>query len=415
MPRAPAEPFPVYRPEIEFLLASVAVTRERPIINRAASLAGGVLDWNLILALADFHRVTPLLHQFVRDCCGKFVPDQARSALRASFLQIWHHNTRLARELVKITQAIEQAGVPVIALKGPALAVQLWRDPAMRQYDDLDLLVLRKDLPQVAGLLGERGYRPRRYFSDSPNGGSFFDFASEFFRTEDGAAIDLHTALSPFYFPTGLDPAKIWQNAVRVEAEGETVLTLGPADSARFIAAHAAKHGWRSLSFVCDFAALASTCRDQLDWETLLDTTVHGGARMMRLAIILAEEVCNAPIPEAAGAAARCDGAAVALAREIRLRMFESYEDRLSLFHDWVVPLRAIESRRWCLQYVLGRGLRPTVEDREFIRLPQRMHWAYYLTRPFRMLKLHGHRLFGFGSISRLARAGLYDRRRPHS
>jgi len=387
----------MHRVEVEFLLASVAIGREGEVIDRAAWFAERILDWDLILALADLHRVTPRLYQFVRDYCGKFVPDEARSALRARFLRIWHHNTRLTRELVKITHAFERSGVPVIALKGPALAVQIWRDPTMRQYDDLDLLVPRKDLPHVARLLGERGYRPRRYFSDSPNGASFFDFASEFFRTEDGAAIDLHTALAPFYFPAGLDSGEVWQNAVRIEAEGGTVLTLGPADSARFIAAHAAKHGWRSLGFVCDFAALASTCGDQLNWERLLDTTAHGGARMMRLAVILADEVCSAPIPEAVGAAARCDGAAVALACEIRLHMFESNEDRLSLFHDWVAPLRAIEDGRWRLRYVLGRGLHPTIEDREFIWLPQRMLWAYYLTRPFRMLKLHGHRLFRFG------------------
>lgn len=341
--------------------------------------------------MAKIHCITPIVCRFITENRGAAIPESVKGAARKRFLELWQRNTKFARTLVETARAIEAEGIPVIALKGPALAIQTWGDPAMREYSDLDLLVKPHDLPRVAKLLADRGYRARRYEQDNAHGGSFFDFESEF-TTAGGLAIDLHVKLAPSYFPTGIDCDQIWQNTVSVEIEGSTVPTLSPTDSARFVAAHAAKHGWRSFGFVCDFAALASS--SELDWQALLNSATSHNSRMILLAAILAKEMCGARIPPELNAAARRDSISTRLAHEIQTRMFEATADGLSLFHDWVVPLRSMPLTRDRLRYAAGRAFRPTVEDREFIALPRNILWAYYLTRPLRMVGLHGHRLF---------------------
>jgi len=354
------------------------------------------VDWQRVFELAKIHCVTPIICRFIAENGAASIPETATSIARKQFLEIWRRNTKFARALVETTRAIEAEGFPVIALKGPAFALQAWGDPAMREYSDLDLLVKPRHLPEVAKLLAARGYRARRYAPDDNYGAAFFDFESEF-TIADGVAIDLHIKLAPSYFPAGIDSERLWQNIVRVEMEGASVATSNPIDSARFVAAHAAKHGWRCLGFVSDFAALASSV--QLDWQALFDETGSQSRRMLSVGVILAREMCGARIPAEFAAVARRDRVAACLAHDIRARMFETSADSLSLFHDWVVPLRSIEGTAVRLRYVAGRAFRPTVEDREFIDLPRKIQWAYYLTRPLRMLGLHGPRLFRSASV----------------
>jgi len=377
--------------EINFLLAAVAAARDDSQVARARELAS-IVEWKRVFALAKIHCVTPIICRFIAENGGAATPESVKSTARKQFLELWRRNTKFARTLVEIARVIEAEGIPVIALKGPALAIQTWGDPVMREYSDLDLLVKPHDVPRVAKLLADRGYRARRYVPNTAEGGSFFDFESEFTTAGNGVAIDLHVKLAPSYFPTGIDSDRLWLSSVRVEIEGSTVATLNPTDSARFVAAHAAKHGWRSFGFVSDFAALESS--PDLDWPALLAGATNQSGRMIRLAVILAEEMCGARFPAEIDAAARRDSDVTRLARKIRARMFDATADGLSLFHDWVVPLRSLERTQDRLRYAAGRAFRPTVEDREFIALPRKIYWAYYLTRPLRMAGLHGHRLF---------------------
>ena len=48
--------------------------------------------------------------------------------------------TRMA-ELQRVMEVLGATGVPVLALKGPALAVQAYGDVSLRSYGDVDVLV----------------------------------------------------------------------------------------------------------------------------------------------------------------------------------------------------------------------------------------------------------------------------------
>jgi hypothetical protein len=51
------------------------------------------------------------------------------------------HNLRLRHELGKAIEALQQCGIPVLALKGLVLAYTAYGDPSLRPMSDLDLLV----------------------------------------------------------------------------------------------------------------------------------------------------------------------------------------------------------------------------------------------------------------------------------
>jgi hypothetical protein len=302
------------------------------------------------------------------------------------------HSTMLARELVRISAELSAAGVAMLALKGPTLAALAYGDLASRHFADLDILIREHDLPSAAAILARSGYRPRRCGRDTPGVGFFRSTEDEFWR-DGGAVIDVHWRLVPHYFPFATDPDLLWQRAVMVELEGAPVATLAPADLLSFLIAHATKHGWANLREICDVAALAA--RIDFDWDALLhDSERLGCARMMKLGALLAGEPGGAAIAPAILARARSDVRASALAHEIRARLFTEGGSRPGLFHDWIVPLRAIEGGARRARYLLERGLRPTIEDWETLALPRALYPLYYAARPLRLALHHGPRLF---------------------
>jgi len=360
---------------------------------RAIALAARGLDWERVASEAVGHLVIPPVRRFLAQECADHVPADIAARLRAGYAGNAVMHLRVARELVAVHDALRSVGLDIIALKGPALAIQAYGDLGARQSGDLDILVRQDDLPQVGRILAERGYRPRRYESGAPDFGFFRSFEDQF-EKQGGLLIDLHLTLVPIYFPFRPKHEAVWRSAVAVEIEGRRIQTLAPDDHLLFSIAHATKHGWgwASLRAMCDIAALTATRlvdweRDEWEMEQLRCS------RMLRLGALLAYVFAGAHIPASVLGRAVSDPHAMRLTREITSRLFPAPGLVPPIYSDWAVPLSAIEGWGKRARYLIDRGLRPTIEDWEALPLPRALYWMYYLTRPARLLFLHGPRL----------------------
>lgn len=383
--------------EGQLISACISTPATSESCARAMALAGRELDWERVVSEAASHFVLPLVHRFLAAECAKPVPVGVAASLRTRYAANALAHLRLARELGAVHDALSEVGFEMLALKGPALAVQAYGDLAARQSGDLDILVRQGDLPGIARVLDGRGYRPRRYKSGSPDFGFFRSFEDQF-EKRGGLLIDLHLTLVPIYFPFRPNHEAVWRNAVAVEIAGHRIQTLAPDDHLIFSIVHAAKHGWAwaSLRAMCDIAALTATGlvdweRDEWEMERLRCS------RMLRLGALLAYAFAGAQVPASVLRRAGSDPHATRLAREIASRLFPAPGLVPSVYSDWVVPVSAIEGWGKCLRYLIDRGLRPTIEDWEALPLPRPLYWMYYLTRPARLLRLHGPRLLQRG------------------
>jgi hypothetical protein len=68
------------------------------------------------------------------------------------------HNLRLFRKLELVLCRLDAGGVPIIVLKGAALAQEVYRNAGLRPMADLDLLVRGEDEPLRRWLLSTLGY-----------------------------------------------------------------------------------------------------------------------------------------------------------------------------------------------------------------------------------------------------------------
>ena len=128
--------------------AACAFVHDQPLDPR--ELEARPLDWELVLERAEAERLAPLLFALSD---GLPVPAPVRDRLRVAWVSARRSYLLGARQLSELLAAFVGGRVPVMPLKGPALAATLYRDPGLRPFTDLDLLVRSADLPRALRVL----------------------------------------------------------------------------------------------------------------------------------------------------------------------------------------------------------------------------------------------------------------------
>ena len=118
-------------------------------------------DWQLFAQIAEIEGVAPLLYFQLKT--GAIIdewPSEVCQYLQASYYKSTAHNALLFQELERILAAFESAQIPVIVLKGAALAQTIYPEPGLRPMGDLDLLIQQDDLQESLGVMQNLTYLP---------------------------------------------------------------------------------------------------------------------------------------------------------------------------------------------------------------------------------------------------------------
>jgi len=374
-------------PNGALLLAAAHSHLDASASVRLATLAAATRDWDRVRAAAGLHGVMPPLARALETWAHDAVPPEVLQRLHDEALASGHRSLRLAGDLVTIIDRLGSAGIPVLAFKGPTLAVLAYGDLGLRPCRDLDLLVHGRSLPAAERLVSALGYQA----APSPFG-LLTGLNQRTYTRNDGEIVELHWAMAPAEFPSPLDEDGLWARPEPVQLGTHTVYTLGVEDLALFLCAHGAKHLWERLSWVCDIAALLAR-RPDLDWDAVLTSARQRGAeRMVLLALHLADDLLGAPVPEAAHERLRGDPAVRALGERVRIRMFAGPHpptvwERRAFY--WRVRERWHDRLR-----DFARALfTPTEPDWQVVRFPDSLFTLYYLIRPLRLAVKYGSRL----------------------
>lgn len=284
------------------------------------------VGWTFLLQLAAWHRVTPLLYRSLRRACPQAVPEAARSQLEAQVCSAAGQSLFLTAELLRLLKRFEAQGIPAIPFKGAALASFLYGDPALRQFDDLDILLHQEDLPDVKSLLRSLGYHPHHLLTGRQEKAYLQGwFAETFILARDGArvAVDLHWRLTPRDFPFHPDLKGIWERCERLSLGSATVATLSPEDLLLVLCVHGSKHCWSRLQWICDVARLVRV-HPTMDWGRVMEQArTSGGQRMLSLGLVLAKDLLGTPVPQEIEQKVQHDPLTTRLARQVRRRLFE--------------------------------------------------------------------------------------------
>jgi hypothetical protein len=230
------------------------------------------LDWQLVLAIAEREGLAPALGLAFKGPHRSEPPDLVRARLNRHVAEATARYLILRRELGRLLMSFADDGIPVIPLKGLALAETLYPDPILRPSSDLDLLVHPETVLDVDTLLQGLGYR-RLADAHSWSFDLAYDCATVYTGPK-GVRVDLHWSLlsDPRYAWNATEETTIWERAVRQEVAGEEALALCPEDLLLYLSVHlAVHHGLSGALWYWDLAQLLGQWSDKLDWDAVTE------------------------------------------------------------------------------------------------------------------------------------------------
>lgn len=350
---------------------------------RMRELLRAAIDWDTLTRFASQHAILPLVYSSLRSF-EDGIPADAAQRMRRQFQANGLRNILLARELVRLSAILARAGIQTIAFKGPALAALAYGTLNLRQFVDLDLLVRKSQLAKAVEVMRADGYvAPAGYGVGEVSAPGAFE--TSMVKPGSLASIDLHWRLAEPYFPLTMETDELWQRAETVELEGNALRTLALDDHLLYLCAHGARHGWETLSGVCDVAQLMRA--GAIDWGRLrLRAERVGARRMLLLGVLLVHELLEARVPEEALTEARDESAVVRGGRTFIAYAADPAACGPGLYQRWSIPLRMIERPGARARYLAARMLLPGADDRSLVRLPRALAPLYYVLRPLRIV-----------------------------
>jgi hypothetical protein len=252
----------VYSPEFDLVLACLRWPQEAVDGDRIRTLAQDPIRWSHLLEIVDHHKVAPLFARNLDTFAPGYMPDEQAAALRAGNVANAHICLERTAHLVALHRLFREQQIDLRIFKGIPLALTAFRDPALRDCGDIDLLVAEKDIFKAAEILQNQAYvrfepqarltprRLRSYLAHQK------DFSYE--RPAAGIVVDLHWRL----FRNSFLPANARLEEVGVDwihLGSERIPTLPAQRLLLYLCVHGALDGWLRLKWLADIGALLHT------------------------------------------------------------------------------------------------------------------------------------------------------------
>jgi hypothetical protein len=344
------------------------------------------LDWQSIDHEADRQSVSPIVAHTLLQHAGDLLPEQVITSWKDKVRDITKQNLIWLQEWQHLLQLLDEAAIPVISFKGPALALTAYGDLTLREFHDLDLLVHPADMVRAKDILLRTGYTlwtpvlgdSEQALLRSSNRQLRFTHPIR------GTTVDLHWGLLHEMFSFQLELDDVFASAKLEQREEVTFLALSPEHSLLYLCAHGAKNCWAHLSELCDIAAQVRG-NAELDWEECIRLAESSGCdRLLKHALLLAEHVLRIHLPEAAKQYCTEDEDAMSLSKTAERFL---YPPTPGYWRTLQYHLAFAKTPRERARFIVSRVFAPAEPDWDRIRLPRQLFFLYYLIRPLRFLQ----------------------------
>lgn len=373
-------------PEMRLLICCARTRISRELSGEIRILLAGTLDWDRLISAAEAHSLTPLLERNLRAAAPGLVPPAHLERLAAINRKNAFHSLTLIAELVKIAGALEPRRIVSLPYKGPVAAVQAYGDVSLRNFEDVDLLVPQRQIGNVHEIMLGLGYEPSLAWLAAPNASrSVIPGEYKYYRQDCDAIVEFHTERTLRHFPVAPDLDDFARCGARIALSGREILTLCPEDALVSLCVHGCKDFWARLIWVADISELLQA--QAIDWDRALRRAESLRAqRMLRVGVLLAAEILDAPIPHEIAAVASGDRVARLLAQQIADQLLLEGTEFLSTAKRFAFRRRSVPGVLAGWRYALRLTMAPAQDDVQMVQLPRALQPFYALLRPLRLL-----------------------------
>jgi hypothetical protein len=217
-------------------------------------------DWTAVINKAHKHSITPLLYQHLKQFNTQ-IPTQALERLNKIYLNAFLRNTYIYNELSKILSNANKDNIPIVVLKGAALAESVYSNIALRPMKDLDLYIKIEDVQKINDLLIQLGWKSRQELEDIDH---ILETGYSLRYEIPLLPIDLHLRVPE------LSELNIWANVTSIKIGSTDTLVLKPEILLVFLCYHLYEHACDELAELIkfyDIILILRKYREDIKWD----------------------------------------------------------------------------------------------------------------------------------------------------
>lgn len=217
-------------------------------------------EWLVVAELARVHSVEPVLFAVIAGAPDEAwdVPRDVLARWEKAYYSHLIRNTEALTVLAALTARCHASHIPVIALKGPAVIADVYRDIGLRPMADLDLLCHTDDLVSVARHARSLGFR----------GGSLYQHHVVLEYGAAGGLLELHFDLHREVANRARFLETAWSHATVASVEDWLLPVMSLEDQIIFDVAHMTHHAFDvGVKHFMDFAGRLMLHRADIDWD----------------------------------------------------------------------------------------------------------------------------------------------------
>ncbi len=279
------------KPEVELLLCCARSQVDAQTKVKIKNLVDQDLDWELLLKLANKHKLLPLLSHGINLAGCQSISSDIYAILNTASQANTQRNLSLTAELLRILNILKKAQISAIPLKGPVLAAFSYGNFGLRSTSDLDIIIELDNFVNVHNLLLQNGYK------ECTDNDLNHKRQASYYNLKTLIAIDLHYDFAPKNSFVAVESAGFWQNLQPILIAGQQINILSTENLILYLCLEGSKEYWRKLQRLCDLAS--SIQNHDVNWELLVKQASDvGKPKVFFLGMFLAKKILNISIPD---------------------------------------------------------------------------------------------------------------------
>ncbi|MGW8424554.1 nucleotidyltransferase domain-containing protein [Peribacillus simplex] len=335
------------------------------------------INWERFLHLAWHHRVFPEIYYKLKNIDDKRIPPQVTQNLYQKYKLNTFQMLNLSSEMEQISELFTNNKIPLLYLKGPVIAYDLYGDISLRTSRDLDILIQIKDLERVDKLLVNLGYE-REGQESILNVWKWKGHHITYIHAQKNICLEIHWRLQrqPSKEPSFFE---MWDRKRKSRLTTYPVYYLGQEDLFLFLVSHGARHGWVRLRWLLD---IDKYLRKGVNWESVnLLQKQYQNHHLVGQAIILASQLLETPIKEEMKVVTNGTRSINLAQKAINFIRGTDSSDVIMTTKEYKLYLFSLKSNLQKVFFVLLLFY-PGNADVKTLRLPNSLHFLYFPLRP---------------------------------
>lgn len=343
--------------EDKLLLLCARTQQNSNTYFKLIKLLNNDLNWDYIIKKGFHHRLIPLLYWNLKEF-GEQIPKSIFKDLKDIYVENAKKNLAILGELFILLDIFKKHDVVVIPYKGPIIAIHAYNNVTLRQFDDIDIFINKKDYFKVKEILISNGYVPQ-FILEGYKERRFINSQRElkFYNHDKDLTVEIHWHFQGVSF--SLSDTDFFGCFKTIEINGIEILSLSNEDMLLVLCIHLSGHLWERLSWLCDISELISS--QKINWEYVFKKADELGVkRLLLINLNLLEDLLNIDLQNEVRKQFKSE-IIKNHALEVKKRIF--YPKSFSLLQNMMLRLNIREKRNQGMKDILKIMFLPTNKE----------------------------------------------------